>query len=299
MEYIQKSKKLAEKFDHLFFDIVNSSPLSIIITDKDRKIVYVNHFFSQLTGYEYDEVIGENPSILKSDLTPNQVYREMYTSLENDGKWHGEFKNKKKNGDLYVEYASISMIYDKENTPYFIAFKQDITEMVNLNRDVYYDATTDLYNRRFLDRQLPIEIQSTLEKGTPLSIIFMDLDFFKIINDEYGHVIGDELIKMIASFLLDKFRKRASWIARYGGDEFLICLPKTDRKKAFDIGNRLRESLEQHSFNIQNKKISITCSFGVEEISEKNPISSVDDLLSIIDKKLYLAKNKGKNTGFV
>ena len=63
MEYIQKSKKLAEKFDHLFFDIVNSSPLSIIITDKDRKIVYVNHFFSQLTGYEYDEVIGENPSI--------------------------------------------------------------------------------------------------------------------------------------------------------------------------------------------------------------------------------------------
>ena len=223
----------------------------------------------------------------------------MYTSLENDGKWHGEFKNKKKNGDLYVEYASISMIYDKENTPYFIAFKQDITEMVNLNRDVYYDATTDLYNRRFLDRQLPIEIQSTLEKGTPLSIIFMDLDFFKIINDEYGHVIGDELIKMIASFLLDKFRKRASWIARYGGDEFLICLPKTDRKKAFDIGNRLRESLEQHSFNIQNKKISITCSFGVEEISEKNPISSVDDLLSIVDKKLYLAKNKGKNTGFV
>ena len=139
MEYIQKSKKLAEKFDHLFFDIVNSSPLSIIITDKDRKIVYVNHFFSQLTGYEYDEVIGENPSILKSDLTPNQVYREMYTSLENDGKWHGEFKNKKKNGDLYVEYASISMIYDKENTPYFIAFKQDITEMVNLNRDVYYE----------------------------------------------------------------------------------------------------------------------------------------------------------------
>ncbi|WBM78765.1 sensor domain-containing diguanylate cyclase [Lactococcus lactis] len=297
MEYIIKSKELSEKFDHLFFDIVNSSPLSIIIADKDRRIVYVNHYFCLLTGYEYEEVIGKNLSFLKSGLTPEGVYRGMYTALEKIGSWRGEVRNRKENGDEYHELASISMIYDKEKNPYFIAFKQDITEMVRLNRDVFFDSTTNLYNRRFLDKQLPDDIQSALKNRKPLSIIFMDLDFFKNINDEYGHVVGDKLIKLIASFLLENLHKRSSWIARYGGDEFLICLPKTDRVKAFEIGNHLRETLEHYPFHIQDKVISVTCSFGVEEISNKNPVASVDDLLNIVDKKLYLSKTKGKNAG--
>ena len=299
MEYIQKSKKLADSFDHLFFDIVNDSPLSIVIADRHRKIVYVNQFFCSLTGYDYEEVIGKNPSILKSGLTPMHVYQDMYATLEKVGKWQGEFKNRKKNGSLYIEYASISMIYDKKKIPYFIAFKQDVTEMVELNENVYTDSTTSLFNRRYLNEQLPIEIQSSVEAKTPLSIIFIDLDFFKKINDRYGHIIGDELIKMVALFLLDNFKQKFSWIARYGGDEFLVCLPKTGKEQAYFIANQVRALIEQKIFKIQEKELSITCSFGVEEISEQNSIRTAEKLLSIVDKKLYLAKFDGKNTGFV
>lgn len=162
----------------------------------------------------------------------------------------------------------------------------------DLNMLIMKDALTNLYNRRYIDKKLPEEI-ARCESRRPLSIAIADIDSFKNINDSYGHSIGDLVIKKISENLSESIRGYGDWVARYGGDEFLLCLPNTDDKRALKVMERIRKAIEMMSIKIGNEEIHVTCSFGLCTLKDND--STAADLIKYADDKLYKAKEQGRN----
>jgi len=154
------------------------------------------------------------------------------------------------------------------------------------------DELTGLYNRRYINMALPAEIINAAQKGRPLSVVFADLDYFKATNDNYGHVVGDHVLKELSEEMKKHIRKNNDWIARYGGDEFLFCLNNADRSRAGEIIERIRQNIENKVFKYGNHQIKLTCSFGIYTIRDFSRPLTIETILAAIDKNLYLAKQK-------
>lgn len=161
--------------------------------------------------------------------------------------------------------------------------------------DVDTDFLTHLYNRRYIDLRLPNDLQRCFEQEQPLSILFIDIDYFKKINDHNGHVAGDCVLHGIAVLLQKLVPAKSGWVARYGGDEFLICLPGWESDSAKQIACRIRDSIRGHVFRTTYGEIAITCSIGVETVSSDHAPKNVAELVNLADKKLYQAKNAGRD----
>lgn len=157
------------------------------------------------------------------------------------------------------------------------------------------DAMTNLFNRRFIDERMPAELSKAYVSGSSLSIIFIDIDFFKKINDTYGHLVGDQVICGVAQLIRNNIRQKDTWAARYGGDEFLICFPGLNNKEANKIAERIRNSIQKEEFKIGEESITVTCSFGVKTVCGRNCKLTAKDLINQADKKLYMAKSAGRN----
>lgn len=162
----------------------------------------------------------------------------------------------------------------------------------DLNTLIMEDTLTSLYNRRYIDRILPEEIARCDDKN-PLSIAMIDVDNFKNINDTYDHNAGDVIIKKLGQILSTSIRNDTDWAARYGGDEFLICLSNTDNKKAFKVLERIRKTVEKVNIKIEGIKIRITISGGLYTLT--NNALTPFDLIKYADDKLYIAKEQGRN----
>lgn len=169
------------------------------------------------------------------------------------------------------------------------------TSLEHMQRLVITDSLTNLYNRRYIDEQLPIDLERAFRNSDPVSFIYVDIDYFKKINDQYGHIAGDQILEKIACVFLRHIRRKDGWVARYGGDEFLICLPELSRNTAGKIANRLRHAVEIKSFHINDIHIKVTCSFGVQTVYKTSGVHSVNHVVELMDKKLYQAKKKGRN----
>lgn len=193
---------------------------------------------------------------------------------------------------------------------YWLEFKQFIRQNIHLSpetrgfEDLYIhqikemaitDSLTKLYNRRYIDERLPIDMQSSFELDVPLSVLFIDIDYFKQINDQNGHAAGDLVLQKLALLLQKHLRRGSGWVARYGGDEILICLPGSGKKAAKSIANRLRETIENYNFYYKGKKIMVTCSIGIQTVFKNSGVTNISELLAMVDKNLYRAKNKGRN----
>lgn len=157
------------------------------------------------------------------------------------------------------------------------------------------DSLTNLYNHRYIYEQLPIDMADAFVQNKPISVIYADIDSFKEINDTYGHIIGDYLLKEVAYLFLQEIQSETAWIARYGGDEFLISLPFEDGTLATNIAYQIRKKIENKEFILDSCTAKITCSFGVLTLYKENDILSVDEIIKLVDCKLYHAKNNGKN----
>ncbi|AEG60596.1 GGDEF domain-containing protein [Desulforamulus ruminis] len=171
--------------------------------------------------------------------------------------------------------------------------------MTSISKHIEYlltrDELTGLYNRRFIDERLPGALEEMHKSGEPLSVIYADLDFFKSVNDAYGHVVGDQVLCGVGKVFQENVRSEESWVARYGGEEFLICLPGIDCKTALQIAERLRKAIMQEEFQIGEKVLHITCSFGVETLCGKKHKITAREVVELADKKLYKAKYNGRN----
>lgn len=165
-----------------------------------------------------------------------------------------------------------------------------------INDIITKDSLTNLFNRRFIDERLPIDIiKATVEK-TPLSLIFMDLDNLKEINDTYGHYFGDLAIKELGQVLVNSVRNHEDWVARYGGDEFIICLNNTNYEDAYTIGCRIVKKIADTNIETEKGIINLTASIGIHTMEDTN--LSAQELIKHADQNMYLAKQKGKNCAF-
>lgn len=161
------------------------------------------------------------------------------------------------------------------------------------NDEVIRDSITDTYNRRFLEERIQADIFMANEENKNLSILFINVDDLKTINRKYGHSTGDGVLAEIANEIEELISSRGSWVTRYGGDEFFICLMDFNKEEACRLAEKMRKNIETRLFFYCNESYNVTISIGVSEIS--NDISSYEELLDSADKSLQIAKNKGKN----
>lgn len=164
-----------------------------------------------------------------------------------------------------------------------------------MNQAAVKDELTNLYNRRYINEKLPADLLHSSIYDEPLSIIFADLDFFKAVNDRYGHRAGDQVLREFAGELKKHVRSGKDWIARFGGEEFMLCLPNTDIETAKAIAEGIRKSVMEKTFTAGNEQIHVTCSFGVHTVCDGNECLTVDGIIELADKKLYQAKSAGRN----
>lgn len=177
---------------------------------------------------------------------------------------------------------------------------KEINDVISsLNDMVSKDGLTNIYNRRYVDERLPVDIIKILENRMPVSVIMADIDFFKNVNDTFGHIAGDQVLKAFAIVLKISIRESRDWVARFGGEEFLICLPGANKETGLKTAERIRSLVENMNVPYNENIIKITSSFGVATIDEdtmdKNSDYKYNMLLEEADKNLYEAKRTGRN----
>lgn len=169
-----------------------------------------------------------------------------------------------------------------------------VEDLINeLNDKVIKDDLTKIYNRRYINERLPVDINKSILENKPLSIIMCDIDYFKSINDKYGHAIGDRVLHDFAQLISNNIRKDMDWVGRYGGEEFLITLNNTSLENAYNAAEKIRRIVEETTFTYDALNINITASFGVKENTNNN--KDVDELIKTVDSNLYKAKSEGRN----
>jgi diguanylate cyclase (GGDEF)-like protein len=190
--------------------------------------------------------------------------------------------------EMIKDISQTSSIMKNEKSDYNI--QNLISEM---NDMAIKDELTEIYNRRYINERLIIDINDSSKYNKPLCVVMADLDFFKDVNDVYGHVVGDWVLKDFAKLISTAIRSSSDWVGRYGGEEFLIVLGNTDGNEAFRVIEKLRKLVEENIFIYDDIKIKITSSFGAYTI--QNVHITIDELIDKADKNLYIAKNSGRN----
>ncbi|WP_051694030.1 sensor domain-containing protein [Desulfohalovibrio reitneri] len=290
-------RRVAQQELQLMGRVFEHSLDGITITDVDGTILQVNPAFTHITGYTEDEVVGKNPRILKSDRHGPEFYKEMWRSLLETGTWEGEIWNRRKSGEAYPEWLSISALKNAEDeTTHYVAVFHDITEIKRseelLKHQAYHDALTGLPNRLLLLDRLDVAIQHARRQDERLALIFMDLDNFKNINDSMGHSFGDLLLMAVAHRLKGVLREQDS-VARLGGDEFVVMVEevRTDNDPMV-VGERIMDALHV-PFQIKGRDIYVTGSVGVTYYPEDG--DTPESLIKNADTAMYRAKEAGRN----
>lgn len=164
---------------------------------------------------------------------------------------------------------------------------------VQFNDLVIKDKLTYLYNRNYIDDRFPADVVRTTLTEAPLSVIFIDVDNLKSINDTYGHQVGDIALKEVGNAIKNSIRLDNDWAARYGGDEFLVCLNNTDKNEAFTVAEKIRNNIEKSSLFVHDKKINFTISAGIYTMKDSK--HNAEEILNFADFNMYAAKKCGKN----
>jgi|GEM_PF-832245 len=399
---------------------VEQSPSAIVITDVHANIEYVNPAFTASTGYTFEEVWGQNPRILKSNITPPEVYQEMWKVLLAGEAWRGELINKKKDGQIFWEYTVITPILDNnKNMTHYAAIKEDVTARVlaeqslreseeqyrllfDLESDAIFiirnedgqileankaatslygythgellskkntdlsaepestkestnthapsdqtiviplryhrkkrgcifpveitarfitwkgqsvhiaairditerklieeelvklsvtDPLTEIANRRYFYIQAE-QIFNRAQLPNTLAVLMLDIDYFKQVNDKYGHAIGDAVLRQLANRLNQNLRP-TDILARYGGEEFIILLPRTPSNETEEIAKRLWFVVGDKPFDTKKESVHVTISIGAAELDEDT--HDLDTLMRHADEALYQSKRAGRN----
>lgn len=425
---------------------IEQSPASVMITDSNGRITYVNPQVSVLTGYTTEEILGKNPNIMQSGQTSNDVYKDMWNTINSGRTWHGEFLNRKKNGELYWEDAVIAPVTDPQGTLIsYISVKVDITKRKNAenalrnseerfrqlvtsapdavfgidaNGDIVFanheaasllgydedeligknietlvpmelraqhiqhranyfahpqtrsmgvdrelkakrkngaeipveinlswsatekgtlaiahmrdvtqrkiaeaalrnanqqlesqlreienlqtslldqavrDPLTQLHNRRFLNEAIEQEFHHAQRASETLSVILLDIDHFKIINDTFGHLAGDTCLVMLAN-LIRQYIRKSDISCRYGGEEFLLLLPATNAEGATQYAERLRDLVAHQVLTVDGEQIQFTVSLGIASFPEDG--ASYTEIINKADDAMYMSKKAGRN----
>jgi len=269
----------------------------IIITDAQGNIVDVNETFSQITGYSRAEVLRKNPRLLQSGRHAPEFYKHIWNDLNTKGFWSGEIWNKRKNGEIFAQMQTISAVMDENGKPInYVSLFTDITPIKEHQQQLeyiaHYDALTRLPNRVLLGDRLKQAISRNHRIGNSLAVLYIDLDGFKSINDNYGHDVGDQLLVTVAARWTEALRE-GDTLARIGGDEFIVILVDLENAHDYeDILQRLLDSAAEPMM-VNEKLLHVSASIGVTLYPQDG--SDADQLMRHADQAMYLAKQAGKN----
>lgn len=312
-EHLRKEVQLQR--DHLrkLSIAVEQSPASVVITDLYACIEYVNPKFSEVTGYSKPEAIGQNMRILNSSQTPKETYVTMWQQLTSGKVWKCDFINRRKNGEIYWEETHIAPVKNLAGAvTHYVAVKNDITDRKNLEAQVhqlaFHDPLTQLANRRLLEDRLRQTVAASRRSACYCALMLLDLDNFKPLNDQHGHMVGDLLLIEVSKRLTACVRE-VDTVARFGGDEFIVLLGGLDTNKmeataqAAAIAEKIRNSLAlpytltvTHEATAQTSTIEHHCSASIGVVVFIDPNESQDNILKWADAAMYQAKQAGRNS---
>lgn len=277
--------------------VFNIADEAMVVTSPQNEIISANPAVTIVTGYAPEEVIGRNPSMFSAKTHSKAFYQALWTQLVETGSWSGEVLNRKKSGEVYVEWLSIKRVLDDQGQlTHHIAVFSDITARKaaegRIRHLAMHDALTDLPNRTLLTERIEQAIVRARREKSRLGLLYFDLDKFKPINDSLGHEVGDLLLKAIARRVVDCVRE-SDTVARIGGDEFVVLLPTlADERDALMVGEKIRAVLNQ-PFQVAGNTLNISTSIGLTIYPEHG----VDEqmLTRNADAAMYQAKTQGRN----
>ena len=289
-------QKRTEKELRLAATVMECDSSAILICDAQANIVLVNPAFCNITGYSKDEVIGQNPKLLSSGRQSSDFYQNMWASLNDKGKWSGEIWNRRKNGEIYPEWLSITAVRnDDGNIINFVSIFTDISEQKvieqKLSHMAHHDQLTGLPNRTLFTDRLQHALAHSIRDKHKVGLMFIDLDGFKPINDGYGHDVGDALLCTIANELSGLIRD-ADTVARIGGDEFVIILETiTELDDVIKVADKILARFLKPFLGIKTE-CKVGCSIGISIAPDDS--RDLDELVKKADTAMYLAKNSGR-----
>jgi len=264
-------------------------------TDLDGIITYASDAFARISGYTKEELIGQDHNIIRHPDMAAAVFEDLWKTITAGRTWHGEIKNRKKDGGFYWVDSDISPLLDRSGTIYaYMAIRQDITARKELEIVSVTDRLTTLYNRQKLDSVLEEQSVRFRRYDENYTLIIFDIDHFKHVNDTFGHVDGDRVLQGVAAIVRDQVRQ-TDIVGRWGGEEFLIVCPHTDLQGGITRAEVLRRSIGEHDFGIPRQ---VTASFGVVEVGLLPGARSGDvtlEALRAADQALYSAKQNGRD----
>lgn len=275
----------------------------MLITDVSGIILRVNKAFTTITGYTATDAIGQNPKLLSSGRHDTNYYRIMWEQINTTGSWEGEIWNRRKNGEIFPEYLTITSVKDDSGTvTHYVGTFNDITTDKLAADEIkllaFYDHLTGLPNRRLLTDRITHALASSKRDERQGAVLFIDLDNFKALNDTLGHDIGDMLLKQVAQRLLACVRE-GDTVARLGGDEFVVmledlnvCSEEAAAQTESAAGNILK-ALNQ-PYQLANHETHSTPSIGATLFGKTR--ISIDELFKQADIAMYQAKKAGRNT---
>ncbi|MDO9270069.1 MAG: EAL domain-containing protein [Methylobacter sp.] len=283
--------------------IAIESQQGVMVTDINKRILRVNRAFTRLTGYSAEEVIGKTPAILKSGRHNEVFYQAMWEKLIRDKHWQGEVWDRRKNGEIYPKWLTITAVVDPVGqVSHYVGAFTDLSEHKDaeaaIHRLAFYDPLTDLPNRRWLNDRLELAIFVNARSRHYAAIMMIDLDNFKAINDTKGYGIGDQLLTEVAQRLKACVRQ-GDTLVRLGGDEFVIMLENLDMEEnkaaaqAQGVGEKVLKAINQ-PYLLDGHKHHTSASVGISLFINYEATS--EEILKRADAAMYQAKNAGRNT---
>ena len=278
-----------KKENKKYFSTIDQYVITLT-ADKNHIITSVSTALCEASGYSKSELIGKHTSFLRSGDMKTEHYKNIKNTIHSGCVWVGEIKNKTKNGETYWLQSTIVPNFDEKNNEIisFTSLSENITNKKIIEKLSQTDKLTQLYNRFKLDKSLNEEMNRFQRYQHSFSILLIDIDYFKAINDTYGHNIGDTVLIEI-SHLLKKNSRKTDIVGRWGGEEFLIICPDTPLDGAISLAQLLRKKVEEFEFSVVNHK---TVSIGVAYAREND---NLQNLLKRADDYLYEAKESGRN----
>jgi diguanylate cyclase (GGDEF)-like protein/PAS domain S-box-containing protein len=291
-------RKRTEERLRLTEQVFDHSPVAIVITDSENRIISVNESFVRISGYGESEVLGRDPKFLASGLHNAEFFERMWQALQEGDFWEGEVWDRRKTGEIYPKWMTINVVRDREDAGrmHYVAIFSDITERKQAEEHIHHlahhDPLTTLPNRMALEARLEQSIAEANRNQRSVAVMFLDLDRFKTINDTLGHHVGDLLLIEVARRLRQTVRS-SDTVARHGGDEFVVVLPalETPDVAATLAGNILKTLSEPYL--IDGNTLHSTPSIGVSLYPQDG--RDVDTVMKYADTAMYHAKDMGRN----
>lgn len=290
-------KELAQRELKKLSQAIKYSPNMVMIIDPSGSIEYVNPKFSEVTGFQLDELLNKPANDLYVHEKGAEFFSELLNNMLREGSWQGEIRCVKKQGQVYWAQMSVAPILDNdEKYSGVVVQMQDVTEQKYIQEKISYqarhDLLTGLVNRYEFERELQRLIDNIHQSGASHAFCFCDLDQFKVVNDTSGHEAGDELLKRVAILLQESFRHN-DVVARLGGDEFGVLMENCDLRHAKIAAEKVRSKIEALRFSWGNEIHSIGVSIGIVAINTEN--CDFTEILKGADAACYTAKDAGRN----